>query len=337
MSKGSYFTPGKLFLAGEYFVVNGDADAILLPIKRGIYIDIKENKDYLLELSNRKENYVFDPIKMSEDFPNNYVRNAVQTAYKYLSEQKITTYPIWIKLHSTLESEDHISYGFGSSGAVVVGLIKAITNYYGSNLSKLALYKLSVLAVRDLLHQTSFADIALSAYGESILYRVFDKNWFDLSKVDSFTSMITREWPGLEISHFPFQLPPYLLINTNKKEDSRKLVSSFHQVVPSNVYQDRLGVYTKLMKSFYMSKDTSLLTKMQDIYEKLDQDYPFGYWVEEYDFIQKQSVRCSGHMKVSGAGGGDNVWIFFPNEEEKHACIDNFVRNGFTIFEDVVL
>jgi len=337
MNNKKYFIPGKLFLAGEYFVVNGDGKAIVLALNKGIYVEIKDHDRYLLELSNPNQTYDFDPVKRDLDFPNDYVKLALVTAYRYLDEHSIAYKPIHIKVRSTLESSDHKSYGFGSSGAIVVALIKSITDYYGFTLSRLVLYKLSVLAMKELMNYASYADIALSAFSESIIYQVFDKAWLKQVNSLSLTRVVEQEWPSLLIEPFHYQTKKYLLVNTKVKASSTALVKTFEQKVPSNIYFKALTEYRTLMDMFLSTRDTSLLTKMQEVYRGIDRERPFGYWVEEYNFIQQLCSNMRTQMKVSGAGGGDNVWIFFDDEQSRQVCKNKLKDTKFYIFEDILL
>ena len=337
MSSKKYFIPGKLFLAGEYFVVNGDGKAILLALNKGISVKVKNHDRYLLELSNLNQIYDFDPVKSDKDLPNDYVKLALVTVYRYLKEQEIAYKPIHIKVDSSLESSDHASYGFGSSGAIVVALIKSITDYYGLILSKLALFKLSVLAMEDFINYASFADLALSAFSESILYQVFDKVWLKQVNKTSLTKVVEQEWPSLFIEPFHFQAKSYLLVNTKVKTNSGDLVKIFGKKVPSEVYQKSLIEFGELMDVFLLSRDTALLARMQDVYRRIDKENPFGYWVKEYNVIQQICSNANATMKVSGAGGGDNVWVFFDDETEKQLCKNKLKDMNFYIFEDILL
>ena len=80
-----------------------------------------------------------------------------------------------LKIDSELDSPDGKKYGLGSSAAVTVATIKALSEFYELNLSKEHLFKLASIAHLNVQGNGSLGDIAASVYGGWIAYHSFDK------------------------------------------------------------------------------------------------------------------------------------------------------------------
>lgn len=334
MSKKRYFTPGKLFLAGEYFVVNGDSDAILIPTKKGVEIEIQSSSDEYYHLNTKDKTYSWMKGKHKNLHINAYVDRAINLVFSFLHEQNIKTWPMTIKIRSSLESVQGQSYGFGSSGAVVIGLLKSITRYVHLKLSNLEVYKLAVLAMSQERNHTSYADLALSAFEEPILYHVFDKEWFSkLDKKDFYGSM-KKPWKGLKIEPIKLEWGNSIVVNSGVKSQSTLMVKRFQSVVDEKTYQEYLEEFLPLMNKVKEGKNVQFLEEIQTLYRNLSQKIFREYWIKEYDeILQLCSDSCS-FAKVSGAGGGDNLILFFDDAKHMNSCSSNLKHQGFTVFEN---
>ena len=334
MSKKRYFTPGKLFLAGEYFVVNGDSDAILIPTKKGIKIEIQSSSDEYYHLHTKDKTYSWMKGKHKNLHINAYVDRAIDLVFSFLHEQNIKTWPMTIKIRSSLESVQGQSYGFGSSGAVVIGLLKSITRYVHLKLSNLEVYKLAVLAMNEERNHASFADLALSAFEEPILYHVFDKEWFSkLDKKDYYGSM-KKPWKDLKIEPVKLKWGNSIVVNSGVKSQSILMVKRFQTLVDEKTYQQYLEEFLPLMDKVKVDKNVTILEEIQTLYKNLSQKSFGDYWIKEYDeILQLCSDSCS-FAKVSGAGGGDNLILFFEVAKHMNICSSKLKDQGFTVFEN---
>lgn len=104
-----------------------------------------------------------------------------------------------------------VKYGLGSSGAVVVALIRAVALAHGQPISAIQVYKLAMLVLAAAGHLGSGGDVAASSHGGMVAYRSPDS-----SSVASLSDRVRKPaggvnlraavdaaWPGLEIIRIP--------------------------------------------------------------------------------------------------------------------------------------
>lgn len=336
MSKQRFFTPGKLYIAGEYFVVNGDANAIIVPLNLGIEFTVEKADFFSIYLGKYNASYTFDPLEEENNLPNTTIKSILSTVYKILTTIDIQYYPVKISVESTLESVNKVSYGFGSNGALIIGIIKALSSFYGVELSPLMMYKIGVLSQKDYIDNSSFGDLATSAFMSPIIYHVFDKEWFKNQVKEDLYAICNQEWVGLEITKFVDPIPINLVVNTRIKADSFALVNNFKKVYQSKGYQNYVDTYTKLYDEFLSTKGLSVLSKFNQLYKEMDTKYNLGLYINPFKEIEDIAKRYHGYSKFSGAGAGDNMIIFFDNDQDKLDCQYELIKHKFLVFNQLI-
>lgn len=315
--------PGKLYLAGEYAVTYPYHSALIFAVNRFLTVEITpsdEEEGSFQSLSYQDEpvnwyrpqgtfsfNDVQDSLKLAE--------SAVLTTEEYLAElgKPLTYYHV--RIESQLDSKSGKKYGLGSSGAVTVGLVQALLDFYQVDYDKDLVFKLSVLSQLKIGKEGSFGDIAASTYTGCIHYTCFDKDLIKEKLSDtSHSALLQEEWPGLQIR--PIELEDYLQIGvgwTGSLASTDKLIDKMHQENDSTfvledflkrneenneelIYHLENGPFEAIGKKIRASRqllkelgrarqitiETPLLTQFIEITEKY-----------------------RAYAKTSGAGGGD--------------------------------
>lgn len=198
-----FFAPGKLFIAGEYAVLKPEGKAILVPVKKGIRVMATFRQRFRIRNRQRpKENQAY--ITPSEII-NPRVRMAVEVARIYIESQALSWQPFSLIIDSNISSQD-MKYGLGSSGAIVVATLGAILTLYQVSFTAMDLFKLSVKATDDLVQETSFADLAVSSFKQSIVYSKFNEKTALRLKTQHVPDLLLSDWDGLLIQPIMFQL-----------------------------------------------------------------------------------------------------------------------------------
>ena len=165
--------PGKLFIAGEYAVVEPGHGAIVAAVSRYLTVIIDEATSVGTLTSTQNPDVVVEWTREGELFrakgehPYKLVEEAILVAEQYVRESGKETFALY-SLSITSELDDAkrgIKYGLGSSGAVVVATIQAVLDFYETPHTPLLVYKLSVLTNLLLSQRGSFGDIAASSFG----------------------------------------------------------------------------------------------------------------------------------------------------------------------------
>lgn len=200
--------PGKLYIAGEYAVLEQNCPAILVAVNEFVRVSIAKStgsrglihsKQYSQDSIHwiRKGNQM---VIDNRDNPFEYILSAIKFTERFCLEQKVPMSLYDLHVNSDLDSADGKKYGLGSSAAVTVATVKAILNFYGLNCTKDLIFKLSAISHYSVQGNGSAGDIAASVYGGWLAYQTFDKAWLKQElATKSLSEVLNEAWPGLKI------------------------------------------------------------------------------------------------------------------------------------------
>lgn len=199
--------PGKLYIAGEYAVVEPGHQAILVAVDRFITVSITpaqqvgrirsalyggraltwhRRQDGAAQVDGRGADYVISAIRVVEEL----VRERGGR-------------PVVFDLEIVSELVDHGSgrkLGLGSSSAVTVATVRAVARLYGLELDDMEVYRLALLACEDVEPIGSGGDIAASALTGWVAYSSPDRGWLRQERRRRSTGeLLTTPWPCLSI------------------------------------------------------------------------------------------------------------------------------------------
>ena len=207
--------PGKLYIAGEYAVVDGSA-AIVAAVNRYVTVKVDdenlpddlrcdlrelatenlpalapESRKYYGVIASEKENYkpIFwtrasdGSIEIPDDEKYAYVFAAMRVIDSYAGECSAPNMGRKsYNLHISSELDDAKSgrkYGLGSSAAITVATVRALCKWYGLKPDVPTICKLSLIASSMVKKSGSGGDVAASSCGGWILYRAYDRDWLE--------------------------------------------------------------------------------------------------------------------------------------------------------------
>ena len=330
--------PGKLFIAGEYAVVEPGHGAIIAAVSRYLTVTIDEttsvgtltstqNPDVVVEWTRENEQF-----RAKGDHPYKLVEEAILVAEQYVRECGILTNALY-SLSITSELDDAkrgIKYGLGSSGAVVVATIQAVLDFYETPRTPLLIYKLSVLTNLRLSQRGSFGDIAASSFGGMVYYTSPDRSDL-LVKLQSQTikEICDNDWKDLLIERLP-EIPDFTLLVGWTGQ-----VAITDSLIQATEKKRKVATDSAFYKEFLV-KSHAIVQGLQSAWNK--QDIPalqegirsnrallneFAQVMQleiETPALQtlcnlaEQNGACA---KTSGAGGGDCGICFTQNETER--------------------
>ena len=200
--------PGKLYIAGEYAVLEQDCPAILVAVNQFIRVSITKSKSSTGSIHSKQ--YSQDSIHWvrrgaqmvidNRDNPFEYILSAINLTERFCLEQHIKLRVYDLHVNSDLDSADGKKYGLGSSAAVTVATVKAMLRFYNVPFSNELVYKLSAISHYSVQGNGSAGDIAASVYGGWIAYQTFDKKWLKRELTQkSLSEVVDEAWPGLKI------------------------------------------------------------------------------------------------------------------------------------------
>ena len=164
-------TGGKLYLAGEYAVLTPGYGAVIQFIPIYLSATIQEATAY--QLASDLFGYQVD-LTPNKDYA--LIQETIQLMEEWLKDQGIAPKPFDLHLRGTL-GEEGKKYGIGSSGSVVLLVIKAMAALYELDLHPDLLFRLAAVVLVQRGDNGSMGDLACIAYEDLIYYQSFDRAW----------------------------------------------------------------------------------------------------------------------------------------------------------------
>src|SRR5690625_176461 len=170
----SAHAPGKLFIAGEYAVVQPAHPAIVVAINRGITVTIHPAPLACgVVITSAAYSH---PLTWQVDTPvQDYLTAAIQVVEDIARARGVAHSPYRVEVISELVDESGRKYGLGSSGAVTVATVEALGEFYQLGLNRVEIYRLAMLATILISPRASGGDVAASTFGGWVHYTAPDQ------------------------------------------------------------------------------------------------------------------------------------------------------------------
>lgn len=181
--------PGKLFVAGEYAVVEPGTPAILVAVDREITVLVSGSGEADVVISSdlgaRAVCWQWQDGRLDvhgeEDSQGArvalaHVVSAIETVAGLLAERGLPVPPLSISVSSRLH-ENGRKFGLGSSGAVTVATVDAVASFCDLELSLDSRFRLAMIAGARIDPKGSGGDLAASTWGGWIAYQAPDRDF----------------------------------------------------------------------------------------------------------------------------------------------------------------
>lgn len=315
--------PGKLYVAGEYAVLEPTNPALLVAVDEFVTVGLTPCED---TGTIHSKQYAQDSIhwtrkgsKMiidNRDNPFHYILSAIEFTEKYVVENggKLAVYNLTI--NSELDSADGKKYGLGSSAAVTVATVKTLLHFYGFELEKNLVFKLAAIAHLTVQGNGSLGDVAASVYGGWLAYSSFDREWMrNAVATMRLTDVVAAQWPGLRItsleplddlqlivgwSQKPASTSQLVEKTDEEKDDNRTLYNQFVADSRDCVEQIIRGFEAKDGHAIkeQIRRNRALLRSLSDF-----SNVPIE--IPRLTTLIDIAEKYHGAAKTSGAGNGD--------------------------------
>ena len=292
-------TCGKLYWVGEYAILEPGQLALIkaIPIYMKAEIAFSENYriysdmfDFAVDLtSNPDYSLIQETIALVEDF----------LAYR---GQELR--PFSLEIRGKMEREGK-KFGLGSSGSVVVLVIKAMLAFYERPAERDLLFKLASAVLLKRGDNGSMGDIACIVSEDLVLYQSFDREkvaqW--LEKED-LPTVLTRDW-GFSIRNVETALDFDFLVGWTKEVAvSSHMVKQIKKNMNASFLQASKETVTNLVKALQEGQEEKIMELLEQASQLLE-----GLSSDIYTPSLRQLKNASRDLravaKSSGAGGGD--------------------------------
>lgn len=289
-------TPGKLYISGEYAILEPGQLALVKNIP--IYMTAKISQNQTFQIQSDLFNY-----SVGRELDNNYslIQDTITYFETYL-ERPLSPF----RLDITGKLEEHgKKYGIGSSGSVVILTLKALARFEDVSLSKDTLFKLACLILLGRGDNGSMGDLACIAYDDFVAYTSFDRLEIKRQLDEKgLKEVLLSDW-GYTISVVKVALPSIFMVGwTQEPAISKDLVND----VKSAITNPFLHSSHQLSLDLKQSLEKGDMLAVKRIFGQLSNllfDLHTSIKTSRLERLIEISSEHGAVAKSSGAGGGD--------------------------------
>ena len=292
-------TCGKLYWAGEYAILEPGQLALIKAIPIYMMADIKASDDYRLY----SDMFIYS-VDMRPDSSYALIQETVALVEEYLTAQGVELQSFSLDIRGKMEREGK-KFGLGSSGSVVVLVIKAMLAFYERLADRELLFKLASAVLLKRGDNGSMGDIACIVSEDLVLYQSFNREtvaqW--LEKEDLKTVM-ERDW-GFSISSVEPALEFDFLVGWTKEVAvSSHMVKQIKDNMNSSFLQASKEIVANLVKALEVGQEETIIDLLEQASQLLE-DLSSDIYTPSLRQLKDASIDLKAVAKSSGAGGGD--------------------------------
>ncbi|MFC9606395.1 phosphomevalonate kinase [Streptomyces niveus] len=336
--------PGKLFVAGEYAVVEPGNPAILVAVDRHVTVTVTDTDasdgagrgagggaaDVVISSDlgrrsvgwRRREGRLVLHGESDGDGDGRQARaalahvvSAIETVDRLLAERGLPVRPLDVSVSSRLHEKGR-KFGLGSSGAVTVATVSAVAAFCGLRLPREDLFRLALLATAELDPKGSGGDLAVSTWGGWIEYRAPDRTHvLDLARRLGIDRALRAPWPGHAVRRLPPPAGLSLEVGwTGSPASTAAMVSALHRRTWRGTasHQKFVETTTDCVRSAVAALDSGdgpgllhQIRRARQELARLDDEVGLGIFTPGLTALCDTAEAVGGAAKPSGAGGGD--------------------------------
>ena len=292
-------TCGKLYWAGEYAILVSGQLALIKAIPIYMTAEIKASDVY--RLYSDMFSYSVD---LRPDSSYALIQETVAIVEEYLTAQGVELQPFSLDIRGKMEREGK-KFGLGSSGSVVVLVIKAMLTFYERLADRELLFKLASAVLLKRGDNGSMGDIACIVSEDLVLYQSFDREkvaqWLEKEELQA---VLARDWGFSIRSVEPALKFDFLVGWTKEVAVSSHMVKQIKDNMNSSFLQASKETVANLVKALEVGQEETIIDLLEQASQLLE-----GLSSDIYTPSLRQLKDASRDLKAvaksSGAGGGD--------------------------------
>jgi len=292
-------TCGKLYWAGEYAILEPGQLALIKAIPIYMTAEIKASNVYRLY----SDMFTYS-VDMRPDSSYTLIQETVALVEEYLTAQGVELHPFSLEIRGKMEREGK-KFGLGSSGSVVVLLIKAMLAFYERPSERELLFKLASAVLLKRGDNGSMGDIACIVSENLVLYQSFDREKVaDWLEKEDLQAVLARDWGFSIRSVEPVLKFDFLVGWTKEVAVSSHMVKQIKDNMNSSFLQASKETVANLVKALEVGQEETIIDLLEQASQLLE-----GLSSDIYTPSLRQLKNASRDLKAvaksSGAGGGD--------------------------------
>ena len=292
-------TCGKLYWAGEYAILEPGQLALIKAIPIYMTAEIKTSNNY--RLYSDMFSYSVD---LRPDSSYVLIQETVALVKEYLTAQGVELQPFSLDIRGKMEREGK-KFGLGSSGSVVVLVIKAMLAFYERPADRDLLFKLASAVLLKRGDNGSMGDIACIVSEDLVFYQSFDREKVaDWLEKEDLQAVLARNWGFSIRSVEPVLKFDFLVGWTKEVAVSSHMVKQIKDNMNSSFLQASKETVANLVKALEVGQEGTIIDLLEQASQLLE-----GLSSDIYTPLLRQLKNASRDLKAvaksSGAGGGD--------------------------------
>lgn len=312
------FAPGKLYLTGEYSVLDG-CPAFIAALDRGVTATFTPGDD------SPAEGELSDA--------------ALRTAYAYLEEGGIKVKKGSLTIENKLVDEDGNKLGLGSSGAICTAVITAVLKAHGIAPSVSQTFRLAAIAEASIQPNGSFGDVAAAACGGFIEYSPIDSDWLGSRIVTTpVRALVESTWPLVTATRYPWPSNLLILVGWTGEPASTPALVKKYQSAKSRrkkEYQAFIESSRQVASTFERALDRGDEAKIKEAIVQsrqavraLSTAAEMSLYTKKLMKLVKLSEKCGATAKPSGSWGGDCGFAICDSQEQLEVVSSEWKKAG---------
>ena len=318
-------TGGKLYLAGEYAVLTPGCGAVIQFIPIYLSATIQEANTY--QLVSDLFGYKVD-LTPNKDYA--LIQETIQLMEEWLKDQGIAPKPSDLHLRGTL-GEEGKKYGIGSSGSVVLLVIKAMAALYEIDLSPDLLFRLAAVVLVQRGDNGSMGDLACIAYEDLIYYQSFDRAWLhEVLTSQPLSQVLDLDWNYQIRVIQPAVSYDFLVGWTKEPAISSDLIRQIKGAIKEDFLKESQTAVKNLEKGLREGSQNEIEASIQRADQNLKSLNHLIY-TQALKVLQQATEGLSACAKCSGAGGGDCGIALSFDPVETQTLIDRWKEQDIEV------
>ena len=232
------------------------------------------------------------------------IQETVALVKEYLTAQGVELQPFSLDIRGKMEREGK-KFGLGSSGSVVVLVIKAMLAFYERPADRDLLFKLASAVLLKRGDNGSMGDIACIVSEDLVFYQSFDREKVaDWLEKEDLQAVLARDW-GFSIRSVELALKFDFLVGWTKEVSvSSHMVKQIKNHMDASFLQASKETVANLVKALEVGQEETIIALLEQASQLLE-----GLSSDIYTPSLRQLKNASQDLKAvaksSGAGGGD--------------------------------
>ena len=292
-------TCGKLYWAGEYAILEPGQLALIKAIPIYMKAEIAFSENY------RIYSDMFDfAVDLTPNPAYSLIQETISLVEDFLVNRGQTLRPFSLEIRGKMEREGK-KFGLGSSGSVVVLVIKALLALYDITVDQELLFKLASAVLLKRGDNGSMGDLACIVTEDLVLYQSFDRKkvsaWLE---EENLATVLERDWgfsfsqvkPGLECD--------FLVGWTKEVAVSSDMVQQIKQNINPNFLSFSKATVSALVEALEQGNAEKII-KQVEVASQLLEGLSTDIYTPSLRQLKEASQDLLAVAKSSGAGGGD--------------------------------